>query len=221
MASSGVDSTYGTATWSNTQAVDLGPDLSEAARQAAVAGNFRVGTTAERNAATGGAARNGVYWSDTTNGELYRRSSGSWQMVPMARTVFGHAGKTTTSSPPSGFQNMAGGQVVTIELQDAAGGMTLSENSLVIPVTGRYQVNARYYYSGGGGGTVLGVLQVNGANRAQVQSYKEPGQDTTVPVSQIMLLAAGDKLRMWSNYANSTYGTDGYNGTYIEALRVA
>lgn len=215
MPSNGTDPTFGSPTFSETLAPAFGTDLSEVARYAGRGGPFRPGTTAERNAASGAAAREGVYWSDTSNGELYKRVSGSWVLVPMARTVFGHAGKT------AGFQNMSGGQVATIELQDAAGGVTLTENSLVIPVTGRYQVNARFYYSGGGGGTVRGDLQVNGTTRAQSQSFKEGGQDTTVQLSQIMLLAAGDRLRMWSNYGNSTWGTDGYNGTYIEALRVA
>lgn len=215
MASSGTDPTFGSPTFAETNAPAFGADLSEVARYAGRGGPFRPGTTAERNAASGAAARDGVYWSDTTNGELYRRSGGSWVLVPMARTVFGHAGKT------DGFQSMSGGQVVTLQLQDSAGGVTISANSLVIPVTGRYQVNARFYYSGAGGGTILGVLQVNGTNRTQIQSYKEANQDTTIPVSQIMLLSAGDQLRMWSNYPNATYGTDGYNGTYLEALRVA
>lgn len=221
MASTGIDATYGTPTWTNTQAPDFGPDLSEAARAAARFGNFRVGTTAERNAASGGAARAGVYWSDTTDGELYRRAGGTWNLVPMARVVFGHAGKT------AGFQSMSGGVVATVTLQDSAGGMTLNDNGLIIPVTGRYQVNARFYFSGPGAGMVRGDINVNGTMRASSRTYKQvvaggdPPEDVTASLSQIMLLAAGDKLQLWSNYGNSTWGTDGYNGTYIEALRVA
>lgn len=215
MASSGTDATYGSPTFAETNAPAFGADLSEVARYAGRGGPFRPGTTAERNAASGAAARDGVYWSDTTNGELYRRSGGAWVLVPGARIVFGHAGKT------AGFQSMSGGQVATVALQDSAGGVTLTDNGLIIPVTGRYQVNARFYYSGPGGGTVRGDLYVNGASRVQGRTYKEALEDATVALSQIMLLAAGDKVQLWSNYGNSTWGTDGYNGTYIEALRVA
>ncbi|RKT33682.1 hypothetical protein DEU34_2286 [Microbacterium sp. AG1240] len=215
MASTGTDATYGTPTWTNAQAPDFGPDLSEAARAAARSGNLRVGPTSERTAVSGSSAREGIYWSDTTNGELYRRAGGAWGLVPGARIVFGHAGKT------AGFQNMSGGQVATVALQDSSGGMTLTDNGLIMPVTGRYQVNARFYYSGPGGGTVRGDLYVNGASRVQGRTYKEALEDATVALSQIMLLAAGDKLQLWSNYGNSTWGTDGYDGTYVEALRIA
>lgn len=215
MPSIGTDLTYGSPLFPNGNAPDFGSDLSEVARYAGRGGPFRVGTTAERVAATGPAARDGVYWSDTTNGELYRRAGGAWNLVPGARIVFGHAGKT------AGFQNMSGGTVATVALQDSAGGMTLTDNGLIMPVTGRYQVNARFYYSGPGGGTVRGDLYVNGASRVQGRTYKEALEDATVALSQIMLLAAGDKLQLWSNYGNSTWGTDGYDGTYVEALRIA
>lgn len=221
MASTGTDATYGTPTWTNAQAPDFGPDLSEAARAAARSGNLRVGPTSERTAVSGSAAREGIYWSDTTNGELYRRAGGAWNLVPGARVVFGHAGKT------AGFQSMSGGQVATVALQDSAGGMTLDDNGLIIPVTGRYQVNARFYFSGSGAGMVRGDINVNGTMRASSRTYKQEvpsgvdPEDVTASLSQIMLLAAGDKVQLWSNYGYSTWGDDGYNGTYIEALRVA
>lgn len=215
MPSSGVDATYGSKTYSESNAPAFATDLTEVARDAARRGPLTVDTGAARVAASGGAARNGLYWSDTTDGELYRRAGGAWVLVPAARVVFGHAGKTAT------FQSMSGGQIATVELQDSANGVTLDDNGLIIPVTGRYQVNARFWYSGGAGGTVRGDLYVNGASRVQGRTYKEAGEDTTVALSQIMLLAAGDKLQLWSNYGGSTWGSDGYNGTYMEVLRVA
>lgn len=217
MPSSGTDPTYGSPVFPETNGPAFGTDLTEVARYAGRGGPFRPGTTTERTAAAGAEAREGVYWSDTTNGELYRRTGGSWVLVPGARPVFAHAGKI------DGFQSMAGGQVATIALQDSVGGFTLNSNALVVPVAGRYQVTARLYYSGSAGGPALGVLQVNEANRMNIITYKMPGSegDTTVTENVTLLLAAGDRIRLWSNYGIFTYGETGYNGLFLEALRIA
>jgi hypothetical protein len=54
-------------------------DLSEIATYAALVGNRKTGTTAQRNAATGtSAAWEGLLWGDTTDGYEYRYTSGAW-----------------------------------------------------------------------------------------------------------------------------------------------
>lgn len=215
MASNGVQpGGKGAPAFPEGDALASGADLEELARLAVFRGNLLgPGTTAEMNSF--GYPVEGMFWSNSQDGELYRRTSGSWRVVPMARIVFAHAGKT------AGFQSMSGGVIATVALQDASGGVTLSDNGLIIPVTGRYQVNARFWYSGSGGGTVRGDLYVNGSSRVQGRTYKEPAEDTTVALSQVMLLTAGDKLQLWSNYGDFMWGSDGYNGTYMEVLRVA
>jgi hypothetical protein len=59
-------------------------DLTAVGEYAAKVGNTRVGTTAERNAATGLDLWEGLEWRDTTNGRTYIRRGSGWVLMASA-----------------------------------------------------------------------------------------------------------------------------------------
>ncbi|WP_152970154.1 hypothetical protein [Frigoribacterium sp. RIT-PI-h] len=61
-------------------APDLATDSNLVSDYAAKVGNRRVGTTAERNAATGKDVWEGLEWHDTTTNKVYSRIGGSWTL---------------------------------------------------------------------------------------------------------------------------------------------
>jgi hypothetical protein len=61
-----------------TGAPETAVDLNTIGDYAAKVGNRKVGTTAERNAATGKDVWEGLLWGDTSEGREYRRTGGSW-----------------------------------------------------------------------------------------------------------------------------------------------
>lgn len=79
----------GNGIYSASGASDDGADLTEIAAYAAEVGNRRVGTTAQRQAAL--TEENGVWegliWGDTTDGNEYRFTGGSWGLLlPQVRS---------------------------------------------------------------------------------------------------------------------------------------
>lgn len=134
---------------------------------------------------------------------------------------FAHAGKT------NGFQSMINGAIATIgSFQVNEGGFQLADNSLILPVDGTYQITYRSYYSGDLGGTVSTTLQLSTDNGVtfpdlqQVIAYKEPTQDVSPVSTFIRAFSAGNRLRLYSSYARSIFGSTGYNGVYMEANRL-
>lgn len=80
--------------FSDNGAVDLAVDSNALADYSAKVGNRRVGTTAERNAATGKDLWEGLEWWDTTVGGVYRYIAGRWQ-------YFGRLPTWTPVTPPN------------------------------------------------------------------------------------------------------------------------
>lgn len=199
----------------NDDATNPGPlgDFQAASDMTRRLGNTRSDTMTVRLAMTAANVRAGQLFSETDTGNLWRWSGSAWQLV--WSPVFAHAGKV------AGFQNMAGGQVATLGLQEAEGGFTLVDNALVVPQSGRYELNARMYYSGAGGGSVIGVIQKNGAALSEMRDFKDSGQDATANTTLTVRLVQGDTLRLYTTYAGATWGTTGYDGTFLEARRVA
>lgn len=71
--------THGEPRFADGDAPDVALNPTQAAAYAAKVGNRRVGTTAERTAATGLDVWNGLLWYDTDDGSEYQRVSGVWQ----------------------------------------------------------------------------------------------------------------------------------------------
>lgn len=133
----------------------------------------------------------------------------------VTRRVFAHAGKT------NGTQSMSGGAVATVSLQVSEGGFTLVNNALVIPETAVYRVAAQCYFTGTLQATAVGHIRRNGNSFITTRSYKESGQDVSGFVSVIVLLNAGDRMDIWSNFGNATFGSTGYDGLFIEAEKIS
>lgn len=131
--------------------------------------------------------------------------------------IFGHMGRT------GGFQTI-GKNWTEVQMDTAqilSGGVTKNGNSLVAPVAGLYRITGRGYTSGGGGGDdgIAGVF-INGSLRFHAGTGKTTGNDVTAMVQAVERLNAGDKVSLWQLY-QSAYGTNGYNGSYLELERLA
>lgn len=162
-------------------------------------------------------------------GRVVIKTEAGWQSV---LAPFGHVGCT------DGFQAIGaslsnGAYVVFSAAQELVGGMTFSNanDALVVPIAGRYLITGKWYATGGSLYQVIGDVTINNnaippaaGNRAGCQTtfWKQDSGDYVGGISVVRRLAAGDNLRLWMalGAAASTYGTTGYNGSYLEALYV-
>lgn len=158
-----------------------------------------------------------VFNNDTKNLEI--RDSSGWR--PMVSTnPMGHAGVTT------GFQLVSTG--ITVNLASAQllrGGMTFqsASNSLIMPYTGLYRFNVRVLCSSGQAGytNYVQLRKNTAATGIYMEQYKPTVRDDTITLGGILPLAAGDAMSLYietdtDHALANTWGTDGYNGTYIE-----
>ena len=132
---------------------------------------------------------------------------------------FGHCGAT------GGFQTIGGSNVAVTfaAAQRLAGGMTFetaSAGRLVIPKSGQYLIMTRIYATGGSAYGVRGGAYVNGTSIAgsDVKFWKGDGADYFEGMVSRFYFNAGDKigLGMDTPASMSTWGTDGYNGSWLE-----
>jgi len=130
---------------------------------------------------------------------------------------FGHMGVD------DGFQNIAAAAVINISnAQILKGGMTYDDaaNALVVPKAGRYRIAVRGYGSGGGVGSWYDISarkNTVGIAGALVRIFQGGATDFFDYVECQVTLAVGDKIQLYGDStAGSTWGTDGYNGTYLE-----
>lgn len=140
--------------------------------------------------------------------------------IEATKTVpFGHMGRT------AGFQAVsAGGTVVAMDAaQDLRGGMTFDNatDSLVIPVAGLYRLTVRGYLSGSTGylASVKSQKNLTDLSGSHASTWKSDGSDYMFSTTVSRAFAVGDKVNLIcssSNGGGSTWGTDGYNGAYIE-----
>lgn len=170
---------------------------------------------------------------DPVRGQLIVEGSGSeptlligtgtdWvQIWPGATGAFGHIGRT------SGFQGISGsGAFVGMAAQDLTGGFTIgggSPSGLVVPKTGRYRIFARPYFTDSD--AYYGTWAVVRNSTAVPHNYsnellwgrmwKQGGFDHTHFGSVKRYLNAGDVVRLWMSGAQ-TWGTDGFNGSWLE-----
>lgn len=139
---------------------------------------------------------------------------------------FGHAGCA------AGFQTISAtnGVYVTLASQLLKNGMTFAGNGLVVPKSGLYQITARGYFTGGTVHVGTWAATVNStaiplANSAETIGtgtlWKQDSSDYQGWATGHRQLNAGDTIRLWMQSAASTYGTTGYNGSYIEVRYVS
>lgn len=98
--------------------------------------------------------------------------------------------------------------------------MTSGSNALIVPKAGRYTLTAKAYVTGGTGYNSFGRLRVDGTQVEQAVTWKHNTDDYSYFLTRTMLLSAGAQVTM-SMGNGSTWGTSGYNGSWIEVLWVA
>lgn len=160
-----------------------------------------------------------VFNNETKNLEI--KDSSGWR--PMVSTApMGHMGLT------SGFQNIAGGvggKLTCDSAQILRGGITFNNtlDALIVPYTGLYRFNMRVLATGGGTPWVAQAWLTQNTVQTGIYTFftKADGRDYTDAASGIMPLTAGDAMGMYMAFLGgagtpSTYGTTGYNGTYLE-----
>lgn len=131
---------------------------------------------------------------------------------------FGHAGRT------AGFQNVSAGGEVGVTAQVLSGGMTASGNALVVPTDGLYLITGKAYATGGSGIRWSTAFRLNSdvwALSPSAVAWKGDAGDYSENASGVRALAAGDRISMSIAVpGHSTWGTDGYNGSWFEVLYV-
>ncbi|GAA1402030.1 hypothetical protein GCM10009613_61280 [Pseudonocardia kongjuensis] len=191
-----------------------------AARQWGAGTAWRVAATARdgllsvaNRAGLPGDAHLGMKVMIRAENRVVEKTSAGWRAT---ETIFGHAGRT------AGIQS-ATGVVVMTAAQRLLGGMTFAGGGLVAPIAGAYLVSLRVACTGPNPGRFTGAVQVSGTIPAEspvVSSWKGDNADTSGFGATTMTLAAGDVLIPTASFpsGDSTYGTTGYNGSYVEAL---
>lgn len=159
-----------------------------------------------------------AYWSNGT----------TW--IPMVddTAIYGHAGLTQGFVPVQ--QSGQTLQPLAVTAQALNGGVTFNTSlrQLVVPVDGLYQLTMRLYGSGTSSGWINQHLRLtsNPASNsiyAHVQLHKNNANDVVAGSTTLVRLAAGTGvfIRSMSSAAGfQTWGTTGWNGAYMEVLRV-
>lgn len=133
---------------------------------------------------------------------------------------YGHMGRT------AGFISL-GGAITTIPMdvvQELRGGMLFDNpnDALIPPLTGRYHVHLKGFFSGAAAGVNQTGIKVNGATPNGINqkvisaASKMDGNDIFVHSSGTIPLNAGDKVSMYEYSSVSAWGTNGYDGAFLE-----
>lgn len=158
----------------------------------------------------------GVKWTCTVAG-----TPGTWVNAGLSRPI-GHTGMT------GGFQpcNGAGAYCLFPAAQVLRGGIThnAAQNALVPNKTGLYRITAKGYFTGGTAYQAITYVTRNdtalppaaGNIIANALTWKADAGDYTGLISEKRTLTAGDLIRLYVQGTSNTYGTDGYNGSYLE-----
>jgi hypothetical protein len=103
-----------------------------------------------------------------------------------------------------------------------AGGLTwdAATNAFVVPAAGWYRVNAQYFFTGSAGASATGFVIKNGVTTVpvagRINMWKADAADYMGHSTGLVQLAANDKIQLWINYVSSTWGTNGWDGSYME-----
>jgi hypothetical protein len=164
-------------------------------------------------------------WNATQKGLQYEGTSGTVQPLGPA-APFGHMGRT------QGFLPVANTPVLVVcaAAQILLNGMTFDSatSSLVIPVTGYYQVTVRGYASGGTTWNCNSTIRIAATTYigVGVTIYKFDANDNYAGATGVKLFNAGDKLSQWcasleSAASANTWGSTGFDGAYTEVMWVS
>lgn len=160
----------------------------------------------------------------TDENRIVERTSTAWKSADLP---FGHLGLV------DGFQSVAGGNgayALFSAAQELLGGMTFdnANDALVVPIAGLYDIHIKGYTTGGTNYSSSAEATINStalppsANGvgAVTTYYKFDSADYIAHGSVRRRLAALDKVRLWQGCPNSTWGTNGYNGAFLEVAYV-
>lgn len=129
----------------------------------------------------------------------------------------GHMGRTAA------FQTVSTNTRVAMDsAQLLRGGMTFdtAADALVVPLAGYYYVSIHLYASGPPGYFFRGQVSKNAGLSylgPKVSFWKEDSNDYFQSGASLVLLAAGDKLSMVVNGTGNVWGSNGFDGCFIEA----
>lgn len=138
---------------------------------------------------------------------------------------YGHMGRTAAFQALNGVHNIVSMDVA----QELRGGMTFDNatDSLVVPATGRYRAHLKGYFSGSTSsvnyvGLYLNGVRCDGTIRSGVYEKlassveKNTSADTYLHSTGIVPFNAGDKVALDMYSGVSAWGSNGYNGSYLE-----
>ena len=152
-----------------------------------------------------------------TDSKLSWISDGTTWHVIMARQPRGHAGRT------AGFQTIGGTDVaITLDAAQIATGMTFETTSggrFVAPITGLYRIHAQVYFTGGSAYQAQAAIFKNASKTGmggKIYTWKADASDYISSCSTFAQLTAGDRIGLGATSTASTWGTDGFNGSYLE-----
>lgn len=139
-------------------------------------------------------------------------------LVPPA----GHMGKTGGFQAGSG--NLTGVTQVMAQAQLLKGGVTYdnTNNALVIPKDGTYRITVQGMTSGATSATNITKAQVRRGTAnpvdigAPATGPKPDNQDVRYSATSMVPLLAGDKISLLQASNASSWGTTGYDGSYVE-----
>lgn len=151
---------------------------------------------------------------------LYATDGSTWFPVPLA-VPFGHMGRTGAN-----FGLTTTGQTVPMDAaQELRGGVTFdnANDALTVPRAGIYALRFKLYTTGASTGTkhTMSVHKVStgAVSGAGLQCQKVDSGDWFTYGAVSLPLLANDKLFLSaavSSGTSNTWGTDGYNGTFLE-----
>jgi hypothetical protein len=133
-----------------------------------------------------------------------------------ARVPFAHMGRA------DGFQTITTfAKVQMSAAQKLQGGFTFdnANDLLVVPVTGQYRISMALYTSGSGTGIQMGYVYNGGAQVVGVRYWKGDAGDYCHGITMTKTLTASDGISLQAQLtgtAMTTWGTDGYNGSFVE-----
>jgi hypothetical protein len=139
---------------------------------------------------------------------------------------FGHMGRTAAFQGLLAATNPTPVTVGMSAAQELRGGMTFidAEDCLVVPLAGVYDVRIKGYFTGAAEGNCQQGIKVNGTKGGgllqgpQASTNKMDGNDIYPHSGGRVRLVAGDKVALWqsANTSVSTWGTNGYDGAWLE-----
>lgn len=157
--------------------------------------------------------------TDAPNGPLAFQNLAADVEAALSGSPFGHVGIT------SGFVTITNGLFPTMASQVLRDGMIFSSNGLVVPKTGLYEIVTKSYFTGGSAysaswGPTLNSTAIPPTNIVGGSGllWKADSADYSGWAVVRTQLNAGDTIRLYMKGTASTWGTNGYDGSFLEVL---